>query len=77
MIATSRLLHLIWVFLLQSAVFLFLMIRPTGMFIPHKSQWGSGYFPSWNFATLYLKWKYMKCLRNLTALCTTAGHPGT
>ena len=55
-IATYRLLHLIWVFLLQRTFFLCLMSRPSGMQIPHKSQRDSGSVPSWTTATLYMKW---------------------
>ena len=61
-IDTSCLLHLIWVFLFQRVVLLCVMIYPAGTCIT---------------AILDMKWIYMKCLRNLTTLCATAGHPGT
>ena len=69
--------HLIWVFLSHHAVLLCLMICHSGMCIPHKSQWGRGSATSWTTATLNLKWRYMKCLRSLPALCATTGRPVT
>ena len=67
-IATSLLRHLIWVFLLQRAILLCLMSRPSVMCIPHKSQQVSGSAPSCTTATLNQKCSYMKFSQSLPAL---------
>ena len=77
LIATSRLLDLPWVFLSQCDVFLCLISRPGGMYMPYKSHQGSGSFPSWTIVTLYLKWRYMKFSFSICTLCVTATNPGT
>ena len=76
-ITTSLLRYLILVFLSQRAVLWCLMSCPSSIYIPHKSQQGSGYAPSWTTTTLDRKWRYMQCLRGLPAPCATVRNPGT
>ena len=76
-IATSLLLHLIYVFLLHCFVLWNFMSRPYTTFMLHKSQQGRRSFPSCTNATCKRKCWYKKCLHKQPALCATARHPGT
>ena len=76
-IAPSLRLNRISVFLKQKVVHRCLISRPDFMYIPHMSQWGSGYFPSCNTTMFDQKGQYIKCSCSLTVLWSTNGHPGT
>ena len=76
-IEMSFLHHRIYVFRSHRFVRWCLSSRPTGMCIPHRSQWGSGSLPYCTTDIRSNKCLYMKYSIIQPALCATAGQPVT
>ena len=76
-IVTSFLRHHICMFQSHRFVCWCFSSLPAGMYILHKSQWGSGSLPSCTTAIRENKFLYMKCSLIQPTICATARHPGT
>ena len=72
-IETYLLYHRILMFLSHSCVLWCLIIRPSGMRMPHRLQWGSGALPSCTTAPREKKCLYTKCYLIRPVLCATSG----